>query len=212
MKVLLVGGAPISTWPELTEQFDYYIGIDRGSLFLLNQHLPLDAAIGDFDSLSHDELAVVSEKAKFIKQSPPEKDDTDTQLGLLHALELDQTAQITMIGLTGGRLDHFLANLWMVLEPRFQPFCMQLTIRDQSNTLRYFLPGEYTIKKEAEMHYLAYCCLTPMKNLTLRDSKYTLTNQQVDYPISYASNEFLTETASFSFEEGVLLVIQSKDS
>jgi len=61
------------------------------------------------------------------------------------------------------------------------------------------------------MRYLAYCCLTPMEQLTLTESKYTLDKQKIDYPISYASNEFLTNQASFSFSDGVMAVIQSKD-
>ena len=49
------------------------------------------------------------------------------------------------------------------------------------------------------MKYLAYCCLTPVSNLTLKGSKYVLENKEVEYPTSYASNEFLSDTAEFSF-------------
>lgn len=211
MKILLVGGAPKETWPVLAERYDYYIGVDRGALFLLEENRPLNAAIGDFDSLSKEEFEHVASNADILKQSKPEKDDTDTQLGLLHAIQVEPEASIEMIGLTGGRLDHFLANLWLPLEPRFQPHAMNFILRDRTNTLRYYLPGMYTIHKELGMKYLAYCCLTPVEELTLIDSKYTLTKQTVKYPISYASNEFLTNEASFSFSSGIVLVIQSKD-
>jgi len=51
----------------------------------------------------------------------------------------------------------------------------------------------------------------PMK-LTLADEKYPLTAAQNDYPISWASNEFVGEQGHFSFDTGVLAVIQSCDA
>ncbi|MCE5853706.1 thiamine diphosphokinase, partial [Enterococcus faecium] len=47
--------------------------------------------------------------------------------------------------------------------------------------------------------------------LTLKGSKYVLENKEVEYPTSYASNEFLSDTAEFSFSDGMIAVIQSKD-
>ena len=120
-------------------------------------------------------------------------------------------ATITLIGMTGGRIDHFLANLWMVLEPRFKPYSEQITLKDRQNTIQFFLPGTHIVQQQPGMNYLAYCCLTPVEDLTLSGSKYTLNKQHVAVPTSYASNEFLTATASFSFEQGQIAVIQSKD-
>ena len=63
-------------------------------------------------------------------------------------------------------------------------------------------PGSYIVPKEPDKEYLAYCCLTPVENLTLRRSKYLLTNQDVPYPTSYASNEFIEEAAAFPSMQG----------
>ena len=108
-------------------------------------------------------------------------------------------------------MDHFLANFWMVLEPRFTPYARQIELVDAQNIIEYYLPGSYTIENKANMRYLAYVCMTPMQELTLNLSKYTLNKQKIAYPISYASNEFVGKTAEFSFNDGVMAVIYSKD-
>lgn len=211
MNVLLVAGGPVECWPRLTADYDFYIGIDRGGLFLLERGYPLDLAIGDFDSLTQPEKESVFRQAKKVQVAPAEKDETDTQLALGYALSHYPTAKIEMIGMTGGRLDHLLSNLWMVFEPRFQIHSEQLLLRDAQNTVTYLLPGNHQVQRDREMKYLGYCCLTPIKNLTLIGSKYTLDQEMILYPTSLASNEFLGETAEISFEDGMIAVIQSKD-
>lgn len=106
MNILLVAGGKKQTWPSL-KKYDKYIGIDRGSFYLLEEDLPLDFAIGDFDSLSSEERERVRQNAKNFFQAPAEKDDTDTQLALLMAIEHFPNAKIDIIGATGGRIDHF---------------------------------------------------------------------------------------------------------
>lgn len=212
MKVLLASGAPVQTWPLLDKNYDHYIGVDRGSLFLLQAGFPVDVAIGDFDSLTEAERTFVFSQVPKVITAPVEKDDTDSQLALTYLFGQYPKAEVTFIGATGGRIDHFLANLWMVLEPRFQPFCQQLTIKDTANTITFLRPGRHVMKPEPTMTYLAYCCLTPVEHLTLSESKYTLDDVCVTQPTSYASNEFIGDQATITFETGIIAVIQSKDS
>lgn len=211
MKILLVSGGQKEYWPKLNKSYDYYVGIDRGSLYLLEAGLPLDLAVGDFDSLTTEEKINVFNYAKETLTAPSEKDDTDTQLAVSVVLKHYPEAEIELIGATGGRIDHFLANLWLVLEDRFRVHSSQITLRDKQNTIQFFLPGTHTILAIPEMKYLAYCCLTAVSNLTLENSKYTLANHTVAYPMAFASNEFLTSEAKLSFSTGMVAVIQSKD-
>lgn len=211
MKILLVSGGQKEYWPKLNKSYDYYVGIDRGSLYLLEAGLPLDLAVGDFDSLTPEEKINVFNYAKETLTAPSEKDDTDTQLAVSVVLKHYPEAEIELIGATGGRIDHFLANLWLVLEDRFRVHSSQITLRDKQNTIQFFLPGTHTILAIPEMKYLAYCCLTAVSNLTLENSKYTLANHTVAYPMAFASNEFLTSEAKLSFSTGMVAVIQSKD-
>lgn len=215
MKILnLLVGGPIDLWPDELKNGQIkgdWIGIDRGNLHLIERGIDPLVAIGDFDSLKPAELQLVRDHIKDIRQSIPEKDDTDTQLGLKVALQEHHADRLDIYGAAGGRLDHFLANLWMVLEPRFKPYAPKIRMIDKQNTITFFLPGTYQIKKEPDKKYLAFVALTPMDHLTLFDEKYQLNDYQVKHPMSLASNEFVGETARFKFGSGVMCVIQSKD-
>lgn len=211
--VIVAGGSP-ELWPDLTpykQAETVWIGVDRGSFNLLEIGIVPNSAVGDFDSLTKVELTQVEQQVGDMHYSNPEKDNTDTQLAIELALAKYPNAAIILIGATGGRLDHFLANLWMPLEPRFKQELGRITLVDRQNTITYFMPGDYVITKEADKDYLAYICLTSVEKLTLYNAKYQLTEYNATMPMSFASNEFLGDTSHFSFESGVLAVIQSKD-
>lgn len=212
MKILLVAGGSPQQWPGFQEaEFDFFVGIDRGNLYLLDEGICPDLAVGDFDSLSEQERRGVFELVGEVAKSPAEKDDTDTQLALAKTFERYPDAEITIIGATGGRLDHLLANIWLGVEPRFQPFLQQFRLKDRTNTVSYLKAGEHIVIKELGMKYLGYCCLTPISELTLKDVKYPLDKVEILHPTSLASNEFLRNEAKISFSSGVIAVIQSKD-
>ena len=59
----------------LPKDHDVYVGVDGGCLKLLEQGLPLDIAVGDFDSVSETDLRQIQTQAKQVIQSIPEKND-----------------------------------------------------------------------------------------------------------------------------------------
>ncbi|AQP54803.1 thiamine diphosphokinase [Vagococcus penaei] len=212
--VIIIAGGDPANWPDLTpyrSNETAFIGVDRGTLYGLKYGLPIKRAVGDFDSLTTEEFGFVQQQVRRIDCCAAEKDDTDTQLGMLAAIEDYPDASYVLIGATGGRLDHFLSNLWLPLQNRFQPFLERIMIRDNLNSIRYFKPGEYIINKEQDKPYLAYVCLTSVDELTIYDAKYRLENTSFPLPFSLSSNEFVGETSRFSFKTGFMCVIQSKD-
>ncbi|MGX6962709.1 thiamine diphosphokinase [Vagococcus xieshaowenii] len=210
--IIAAGGSP-SLWPVLDHFSEeaIWIGVDRGSLYLLNHGIQPLVAIGDFDSLIKEEFEQVARQVKEVIKAQPEKDFTDTELAILEVLKRYPDSEITLIGASGGRWDHFLANIWLPFHIGDLSITNKLTIADNQNTMRYFLPGDYVIDKEIDKKYLAFICLTPIEGFTIHDAKYKLTNVEVAFPTSYASNEFVSDTVRFSFTKGVIAVIQSKD-
>ena len=90
------------------EPGDYVIAADGGYLACKRRGIVPDLLLGDFDSME--------EPADFPKvlRLPVEKDDTDTFLAAKYALERGCRA-FHIYGGTGGRLDHTLANLQLLV-------------------------------------------------------------------------------------------------
>ena len=94
--------------------FDFLIGVDRGALIAYQNNIYVNLAIGDFDSVTKDELILIQEKSKVIKLNPI-KDLTDTAEALKYAFKLSN--DVTMLGgIEGKRIEHFIANLCLFKE------------------------------------------------------------------------------------------------
>lgn len=207
---LLVGG-PTANYPaDLTTIPGPWVGADRGALRLVKRGIQPVMVVGDFDSIDAAELQTVKDALVGAVVVKPDQDHTDTQLAIKSIFEQLQPDEVHLYGATGGRLDHLLANMWLILDPVFRQWAPQIKLIDKQNSVQFFLPGDYQITKEADKRYLAFVPLMPM-HLTLPDEKYQLDAAYNAYPISWASNEFSGNTGHFSFDAGVLAVIQSRD-
>ena len=207
---LLVGG-PTANYPaDLTTIPGPWVGADRGALRLVKRGIQPVMVVGDFDSIDAAELQTVKDALVGAIVVKPDQDHTDTQLAIKSIFEQLQPDEVHLYGATGGRLDHLLANMWLVLDPVFRQWAPQIKLIDKQNSVQFFLPGDYQITKEVDKRYLAFVPLMPM-HLTLPDEKYQLDAAYNAYPISWASNEFSGNTGHFSFDAGVLAVIQSRD-
>ena len=91
------------------------IAADRGVEFFMGTDLEPDVAVGDFDSLSA-EGAKYMETLKHteIRRLKPEKDDSDTQSAANYAIE-QGTERIMILGATGNRIDHLMANFGLLM-------------------------------------------------------------------------------------------------
>ena len=207
-KVLLLAGGPLDQ--DLPRDWDLYLGVDAGALTLLKEGLPLDYALGDFDSVSLEERAWIEQEAKVLVTAQSEKDDTDLELALLTLFKDLPQAQVRIYGALGGRLDHSLANVFLPSDQRLAPFMEQLSLVDKQNYLTYLAAGRHEIKPRTGWTYLAFL---PVQDQVLRieGAKYPLTSQNYFFKKVYASNEFIGEPIHLSFTEGYVVLIFSKD-
>ena len=94
-----------------------WIGVDYGATFLLDHGITPQVALGDFDSTPAPLLQRLEERGISLTTFPPEKDYTDTQLGVKRAFLDYQPDRVNIYGATGGRLDQLLSNLYFPPNP-----------------------------------------------------------------------------------------------
>lgn len=214
MIVHIMAGGPKQYIPHLDNypKGICWIGVDRGVMYLIERSLPIYAAFGDFDSISEKELHAMEEKTGIIKRFKPEKDETDMELALLWAIKEGATT-IRLFGATGGRLDHTIANLQLLLREALDHKNIQLEIIDKQNSVSVVQAGSYTLKKMEEYKYISFFPYsTKIVGLSLEGFKYPLVRRNLPASSTLCiSNELIRETGTFSFEEGILMVIRSCD-
>ena len=206
-KIALFAGGTIDNFQV---DFDLFIGVDRGSLFLIEQGICPDLAVGDFDSVSEEELALICSQSKEVLQAQPEKDDTDLELAVKAVFARSPQAQVTIFGAFGGRLDHTLANIFLPSNPEITPYMQQIRLCNAQNELRYCPQGRHEIKPVAGMNYLAFMPADDGR-LTIEGAKYPLNESNYFFKKVYASNEFIDESVFLECQSGYVIVIYSKD-
>ena len=211
----IVGGGPVEHIPNLQDynhEDCLWVGVDRGVSLLLSKGLIPTHAFGDFDSVSKAEMELIAQKVEHLHRYQIEKDEPDMELALDWAIK-QVPDKIQIFGGTGGRLDHFFANVQLLLQPQHFQSSVEISIIDVQNELFVRPAGTYTLEKNLDKKYVSFIPLSQIiKNLSLKDFKYPLTDCHIPLGSTLCiSNELLNEYGTFSFTEGILLVIRSRD-
>ena len=190
--------------------FDCFVGVDRGSLWVLEEKLPLALAVGDFDSVTVEEGQLIHARAQHFVKAQPEKDDTDLELALLTIFEKNPQAQVTIFGALGGRIDHMLANVFLPSNPKLAPYMRQIEIEDRQNLISYCPEGTSRLEPRSDYDYLAFMPVRDSQ-LTILGTKYELTAENFFFKKVYASNEYIDREVLVTCPDGYVVVLHSKD-
>ena len=209
MKVAVVCGSHELYLDEKALAGQFIIGVDRGAFHLLKRGISPDLAIGDFDSVTPEEYDAVSQATRELIHLPCEKDETDTEAALNLALQRG-ASEVTLYGALGGRIDHTLANIRLLLQFVKKGLYVQLV--GEKNRLTVLSKGEHHLEATA-FKYLSFFALeSTVTHLTLKDVKYPLVNYTLAQDdIRCISNETLGADYQVKFESGYLLMISSCD-
>lgn len=207
MKCYIFSSAKISSYGWL-EKLDFsnsfVICADGGIKHAKKLGITADVWMGDGDSLQDGEIP-----AKKAIEFPPEKDNTDTDLAVMFALE-NGFRDIIIIGALGGRIDH-----------EFSHFCLLKKILDSGgNGVLLDEKNTVTMKNagfelcDGKRQYVSFFPFGgDVANFSVKGLKYeaegmTLSCDQVQA----SSNCFLDEkNAQITFDSGYVLVICSDD-
>lgn len=216
MKTLIITGgtiddsfaeAYITKW-----QPDYILAADKGMEFCYRTGIVPDCIIGDYDSAAEEVLAYFRGKEEIEWHDfEPEKDYTDTELAVELAAA-KRSSKVHILGATGTRLDHVIGNIQLLT--KLLEHHIEGRIIDTHNRIR-LVENREVLNKESQ--YGAYVSLLPLttalKGVTLRGVKYPLTNAEITSDNTLGvSNEIIEEEAVITIEDGIGILIESRDA
>jgi thiamine pyrophosphokinase len=185
------------------------IAVDGGLHHCSALDLNPDILIGDFDSISEDDVAKYKGEGVKLIKFPSLKDETDLELALIHAVELG-AQEITLYGLLGGRWDMNFSNIMLLSSPRFDQ--VRFYIESGETSIRILRGGmKLNINKRTDDR-LSIIPLCPQANgITLKGLEWILDNASLDFGSQRGlSNRILNEEAIIQLRSGKLLVIIEK--
>jgi thiamine pyrophosphokinase len=128
-----------ASWPGWSAAIDLLLPADGGARHAPALGRAIDLWVGDGDSIGEAALSALAAAGVPIQRSPVDKDESDTELAILAALDAG-ARQITVLGALGGeRIDHGLANVWLLGHPRLAGLDVRLV--DATVRIRLVGPG-----------------------------------------------------------------------
>lgn len=209
-RIVICTGGQLGAWAlEHIKADDLLIGADSGARFLISQGLRPDIAIGDFDSVTEEELLIIRKKSgQTIACDPIDKNYTDTEMAVRLALDL-KPLELILLGALGTRFDHSLANVHLLALAAKQQ--VKTTIIDDHNKIS-LVTDEATINQQGYPNVSLLPLSLHVEGITLDGFQYPLTDAELSIGQSLGiSNVLLSRTGKITIKKGLLLVIQSRD-
>jgi thiamine pyrophosphokinase len=171
-------------------------------------HLP-QLVIGDLDSLeqySDDDPELLDIE---IIQFSREKDETDLELALLHAVS-NYSEDIQVLGALGGRIDQTLGNILSLTHPKLRSRHIEILEKHQ----RAWLCGEETIIQGIPGDVVSFIPLNGhVKISSTKGLKWPLKNDTLLFGHSRGlSNELVADEANINILDGELLCVHISQS
>lgn len=181
------------------------VACDGGARHLTALGLQPDVLIGDMDSVDAGEFAAYERRGVKIIRHPADKDFTDTQLALDYALSLKPRA-VEIWGAQGGRIDHTLANVYLLLCAKDAG--IRASLVDEFTDVS--IAGDETIIDEARGCVVSLLALSPVvEGITLEGFEYPLAGEKLIIAESRGiSNTITAPVASVRVQSGNLLIVR----
>lgn len=186
---------------------DHIIAADGGTRHALALGLTPNVVIGDLDSMRRDEIEDVKAREIQIVLYPRDKNETDLELALNHALEL-KPDRILVIGALGNRLDQTLTNLALISGARFSGLDVRL---DDGVEEAFFCRASSEVRGRSGDVVSLIPWLGKVEGVRTENLKWPLQDETL-YPERSrgVSNEMTADLAKVSIASGLLLVVHRR--
>ncbi len=196
---VIVGAGSFDGMMERPDEGDLVIAADGGYTYLKEMEIEPDVLLGDFDSLE-----VAPEHQHIIRHSPI-KDDTDMALAAAYAQEQGCTRMMLYGGL-GGRLDHTIANLQLLMG--LSRAGVEAYLIGGGNVITAITDERICFGAQAQGMISVFCLSEPARGVWERGLKYSLTDMTLTCDITRGvSNEFTGQESYIEVKDGTLVIL-----
>ncbi len=202
-RCVIIGGADIGRYDRVRgylRKDDFYICCDSGLKHRAGLGVAPDLIVGDFDSHENPHLDIETIVL------PCEKDDTDTVFAVKEALKRG-FEEFLLVGVIGGRLDHTLGNVSILLMLDAQG--KKAVAVDDFSELE--IVSDQSAQIEDRYAYFSLLNISgTARDVIIRGAKYPLEGAEITCEYQYGvSNEPLPgQTAVVTVGRGRLLLIK----
>lgn len=188
---------------------DFILCADGGTRHALALGVKPNLILGDMDSVEKEALKKIQAAGVEIELFPRDKDETDLELALNKAVELNPD-EIIIVAALGGRTDHSLANIALISNKEYAV----RNIRLDDGAEEIFL-----CRAQAEVRGRSgdLVSLIPwgdsVHGVQTENLKWKLNGETLHPDKSRGiSNEMTNDTATIKIESGLLLLIHTRQS
>lgn len=209
-RLVLIAGGEIKDYrwhKKIIKTGDLIICANGGLAHALKMGLKPALVVGDLDSLLPAQKKIVSEKKIKLLRHPAGEDSSDLELALDYGLAVKPKEIIILGALGGKRLDHLLANLFLLAKPLKE----KIPAKIADCKIEAGLYDENFKIKGSPGDYLSLFALSAtVENVVTEGLKYPLKGEALKFSSSLGlSNEFVQNLATVSFHKGLILAIKT---
>ncbi len=211
MKGLVISGGAIKDYGLIKEsilEVDFIICADSGIRHAISLELNPNAVIGDLDSANDEDLRYIYENSIPVLKYPIEKDKTDTELAIDYLIEVG-AKDITIIGAIGSRMDHTLANIFLLQKLLLNGIDGRLI--DENNII-HITDSSLSLVRKQDYNISILPITIDGVIVSLKGFYYALKNERIGFGSSLGiSNKIIGDNGTVIIEKGIALVIESID-
>lgn len=202
-RYVIIGGAPINDYEKikkLISKEDFFVFCDSGLKHMNNLSVSPDLIIGDFDS--HKNPCIDVETLIL----PCEKDDTDTFFAAKEGIKRG-FEEFLLIGVIGGRLDHSLGNVSILLY--LFNHNKKATLADDYSVME--IVGKEPVYLNDEFFYFSLLNIDGnASGVNIENAKYPLKDANVncDYSYSISNEPVKNKTTKIYINDAKMLLIK----
>jgi thiamine pyrophosphokinase len=188
---------------------DYIICADGGTRHASALDLKPALVIGDMDSTESTHLKRLRADGVAIELFPRDKNETDLELAIQRAIELDPK-EIVIVAALGCRLDQTLANIALLSDLRLSTLDVRL---DDGVEEIFFCRDQAEVNGRSGDIVSLIPWQGAVTGVLTKNLKWFLDNETL-YPEKTRgiSNELIADTATIKIESGLLLIVHRRNS